>query len=246
MEHSGAHPAREQGECERDRVDGAAPAPLRLLAQLGRELRGQGDERGVWQAALRCAGQVCALEVGWVLDIRGQVRLGPERLAPLPSRPGAGAACGAPPREGDRPPEGRRLLRVPVWAGAQRVGTLALRRASGARSPAPEALLTLEVLAAQAGAAAQVLRLRADLARLAGQGRPRSGRPAGPDVRLTAREREVLTLVARGLSNPEIGAALGIRAGTAKIHVERILSKLGASDRAGAAALGQSLGLIAP
>lgn len=49
---------------------------------------------------------------------------------------------------------------------------------------------------------------------------------------LTEREREVLALVARGLSNDDIAAALVISAHTAKTHVKRIMAKLAARDRA--------------
>jgi DNA-binding NarL/FixJ family response regulator len=48
---------------------------------------------------------------------------------------------------------------------------------------------------------------------------------------VTAREREVLSLVARGRTNQQIGTALGIAEGTVKVHVNSILSKLGAADR---------------
>lgn len=57
-----------------------------------------------------------------------------------------------------------------------------------------------------------------------------SPKPAWLDS-LTAREAEVLSAVARGLSNAEIGTALHMSAATAKTHVGRLLTKLGARDR---------------
>lgn len=54
---------------------------------------------------------------------------------------------------------------------------------------------------------------------------------------LTPREQEVLRWIAVGKSNAEIGAILGVTAGTVKIHVERILTKLGVENRTAAAAL---------
>ncbi|ROM72841.1 DNA-binding response regulator [Pseudomonas brassicacearum] len=66
-----------------------------------------------------------------------------------------------------------------------------------------------------------------------------------PVQALTARERQVLGLVAGGFSNREIGEKLGIAAGTAKAHVERVIGKLGAADRTQAAVRGVALGLVA-
>jgi DNA-binding NarL/FixJ family response regulator len=48
---------------------------------------------------------------------------------------------------------------------------------------------------------------------------------------LTAREHEVATLVARGLSNKEVALQLGLSDGTVKLHVHNILKKLGAKNR---------------
>lgn len=61
---------------------------------------------------------------------------------------------------------------------------------------------------------------------------------------LTPREREVLVLVAAGRTNREIAATLIISPGTAKQHVERIIGKLGVSDRTQAAVKAIQLGLV--
>lgn len=61
---------------------------------------------------------------------------------------------------------------------------------------------------------------------------------------LTGREQQVLTLVAEGLSNAEIGGRLYLSAGTVKDHVSAILAKLGVAGRVQAALAAQRAGLL--
>jgi DNA-binding NarL/FixJ family response regulator len=63
---------------------------------------------------------------------------------------------------------------------------------------------------------------------------------------LTSRETEVLTLIAQGMSNAEISAALSIAGDTTKTHVKRILAKLGLRDRAQAVVIAYESRLVTP
>jgi DNA-binding NarL/FixJ family response regulator len=63
-------------------------------------------------------------------------------------------------------------------------------------------------------------------------------------VQLSPREREVLHLLAQGLTNREIARTLTVSTSTIKIHVEHILAKLGVSDRTQAAVRAIELGLL--
>jgi two-component system, NarL family, response regulator DevR len=73
-------------------------------------------------------------------------------------------------------------------------------------------------------------------------GSQRPGAAAASDI--TPREREILTLLARGLSNVAIGQRLYISAATVKFHVGNVMQKLGARRRAEAVYAASKLGLI--
>ena len=82
------------------------------------------------------------------------------------------------------------------------------------------------------------------LANTAGEQRKEYVGRVGGVNELTSRERGVLQLVARGLSNREIGAALGVSEDMAKKHLQSIMQKLGVSDRTQAAVKAVQTGLI--
>jgi DNA-binding CsgD family transcriptional regulator/tetratricopeptide (TPR) repeat protein len=162
--------------------------------------------------------------------------------------------------EGEPDPE-RWLAAVAAWERSGHPYPLAV-----ARWRAAEALLTRR---ADRTLAADLLRrghatavalgagpLRGELERLARLGRvdlqPREERPAaepaapaGAELGLTAREHDVLALVAEGRSNRQIAEALFISAKTASVHVSNILAKLGVGSRVEAAAVAHRLGLLA-
>ena len=111
-------------------------------------------------------------------------------------------------------------------------------------APADELVHAVRVVAAgDALVSPSVMRrLIADFVR---QPQPTRPPPVALDA-LTSREREVLRLVARGLSNAEISAALVVAPQTTKTHVGRILRKLDLRDRAQAVVAAYESGLIVP
>jgi DNA-binding NarL/FixJ family response regulator len=72
------------------------------------------------------------------------------------------------------------------------------------------------------------------------------GTDDGELAELTAREREVLALVGQGLSNGEVAERLVVSPLTAKTHVARLFTKLGARDRAQLVVIAYETGLVRP
>jgi DNA-binding NarL/FixJ family response regulator len=133
------------------------------------------------------------------------------------------------------------VLLAGEWAPGD---STALLRA-GVRAVLPSELLPEQLVAAlEAAAAGLVVMHPADVdGALAHLGS--SGRPLADLVEpLTAREREVLQMLAAGSGNKQIAAKLGISEHTVKFHVAAILGKLGAESRTEAVALGIRRGLV--
>jgi len=162
-----------------------------------------------------CIGVRTALAAGRVARARGDVELATARL-----EEGLGVLGG----------EGWELLRAELHL--ELAAVLLERDRPTARAHARAALAIFGPLGAQARHAAREL-----LARLGEAPAP------GPDPLgvLSPREREILALVAQGLSNPQIAARLVISTKTAEHHVGAILRKLGVRRRSEAAVLAATL-----
>ena len=98
-----------------------------------------------------------------------------------------------------------------------------------------------DLVAAIRGAARGLPQLHPNIARRL---MDRIAPPSDPLTQLTQREQSVLRLIACGLSNKEIGAALDLTEQTVKGYVRDILSKLGVADRTQAALLAVRFGLV--
>ena len=107
----------------------------------------------------------------------------------------------------------------------------AVRRVLNGESPLNQELAA-QLIQRLVSEAAQPLQQPTQSTPPRGHGSPGAARPPGD---LTRRELEVLRLVAQGKTNQEIAGALVISAGTAKVHVQNLIRKLGVSDRTQAA-----------
>jgi two-component system, NarL family, response regulator YdfI len=124
------------------------------------------------------------------------------------------------------------------------LGVDQLRR--GGRAILPRQASSEEILAAIEAVAAGLVVLRPEaIAALRSASRARSGADAAvADQALTAREIEVLGLIAEGLGNKAIAARLRITGHTVKFHIASIFAKLSAGSRTEAVTIGVRLGLI--
>ena len=117
--------------------------------------------------------------------------------------------------------------------------------ATGERVEAASRLAEARELAGEAGAVVEVNRIESGMRMLGA--RPRAGRPKGPkrpEGSLSAREEEVVALVAAGASNAEVAARLFISERTVQDHIANAQRRLGLSGRAALAAWAAKQGLV--
>ena len=165
-----------------------------------------------------------------VMDVRMPVMDGIEATRQIISGPGAGAT---------------RVLILTTFDLDEYVFEALRAGASGfalKSRPLEELLSAIRTVAAgEALLAPSVTRLL--IAHFTDQARAPSKAPRGLDE-LTEREREVLALVAQGLSNAELAETLRVSLPTAKTHVSRILTKLDARDRTQLVILAYQAGIV--
>jgi DNA-binding CsgD family transcriptional regulator len=221
------------------------PDLARCLAGLGRIEIEQGDlaaARGNLSESLRLS-YASGSRIGMARGLEALAR-----LAILEGRPDDGirlaAAVVALRAEAQLPPvPGARMQRY--LDAAQGLGQHAIARLWAEGTEMTPALAVQLALGGQRGSAQEA---PSPAAEPASQGAPASaGARATPEsLGLTAREREVVALIAAGKSNRAIGAELFISPATAARHVANILAKLGFSSRSQVAVWARSAGLTAP
>lgn len=113
---------------------------------------------------------------------------------------------------------------------------------AGARAVLPRTASAEAIIAAVEAAAAGLLVLPSDA--LAEMPQGTAARTSAPPEALTAREAQILALLAEGLVNKQIAARLGISRHTVKTHLGALFHKLGVSTRAEAVAAGARAGVI--
>ncbi|WP_254459012.1 helix-turn-helix transcriptional regulator [Xanthomonas sacchari] len=218
------------------RRDAADAARWQAVAAAAAALREAGDAARATAHALAPASALVAAPHAAVLALRGG------RCLVLASQgdalpPGASVAIQAPAHawrlRGTTATAAGELC-LPIATLGVPLGTLCLGWDDVRTVPAPEDVQALSAIAA----------LLAPLAAEPPRA-PRRRKPAQVDrlAVLSARERQVLALLSRGLTNAALGAELGISAGTAKVHVERILHKLQVADRTQAAVVAVQAGV---
>lgn len=209
--------------------EGDTMGETQLLAQLVEARLATGDRQGAAEAAERLARVAGASRIR-LAEARAELAAARVRLAGGQAREAAGAAQRALVHFG--------RLAMPVDGGEAR---LALARALAAEQPAlarEEARAAFEVF--RELGASRAMDIAADVLRELGGATGARPRGAGE---LTERERQVLELLTRGMSNAQVAQALFISEKTAGHHVSRILAKLGARNRAEAAAQAARLGV---
>jgi DNA-binding NarL/FixJ family response regulator len=169
-----------------------------------------------------------------VMDVRMPVMDGIEATRQVTAGQGAGPGAGLP-----------RVLILTTFDLDEYVFEALRAGASGfalKSRPLEELLIAIRTVAAGEALLAPSVtrRLIAHFAHRA----PAPPRAAPSLAELTEREREVLALVARGLSNAELAGTLHVSLPTAKTHVSRILTKLGARDRTQLVILAYESGIV--
>lgn len=229
-----------------------AAARLRLLASTGVTLARQGVTRQALTEILNETLAFLALESGAILVYEhgaltsraaiGQAPPAGTQVAPIGALATA-LRSSSPPVLRERVVSCLRIGRdtrvrfealIPLVIGGKSCGLLGLTSAHPVVAPDDDDLQTLEALG---GVLAAALQTSANS----------PARATSKDVdkalfALTPRERQVFALLPRGLTNAAIAERLGIAPGTVKVHVERILAKLGLDARAQAAVKAAELG----
>ena len=124
------------------------------------------------------------------------------------------------------------------------ISTIGADLRSGLRAALPRRASALEIVAAIGAAAQGLVVLHPDILTAMQRTEPGRRSPEELNGALTAREIEVLGMLAEGLANKNIAFRLGISEHTVKFHIASIFTKLNASSRAEAVAIGMRQGLI--